>query len=290
MTSPIETQWFVNRLKQLNSKFGESYEKALKLKKSNESLEDLVAREGDNLSPEAKAAIKIAQEAYKKFPMSADPEPIIRFIDDLRDAGNRAQRFYGLTDDEMRRMDTDLGVAFFDRSTITPNSSTETMEAAKAAFNTDTLDGGAGDDVLEGGGDDDTLSGGTGNDLYLFGSGSGRDQIIETDATAGNVDTVRFAQGIRPEDIKVTRDHYNLYVEISGTTDRITLANWYLGNQYRIERVEFADGTAWDSQQLESKLVAGAASEGADYLVGNATGEVIAGFGGNDSIFGLQLV
>lgn len=131
MTSPIETQWFVDRLKQLNPKLGESYEKALKLKKSNESLEDLVAREADNLSPEAKAAIKIAQEAYKKFPMSADPQPIIRFIDDLRDAGNRAQRFYGLTDDEMRRMDTDLGVAFFDRSLIIPNIGTEIMEAVR---------------------------------------------------------------------------------------------------------------------------------------------------------------
>ncbi|MGH8488357.1 MAG: calcium-binding protein [Gammaproteobacteria bacterium] len=150
----------------------------------------------------------------------------------------------------------------------------------------DMLDGGTGDDVLEGGLDNDTLSGGTGNDLYLFGSGSGQDQIIENDATAGNVDTVRFAQGIGPEDIKVTRDHYNLYIEISGTTDRITLANWYLGDQYRIERVEFADGTARDSQQLESKLVAGTASEGADYLVGNATGEVIDGLGGNDFIFG----
>ncbi|MGH8488170.1 MAG: calcium-binding protein, partial [Gammaproteobacteria bacterium] len=119
-----------------------------------------------------------------------------------------------------------------------------------------------------------------------FGALHWQDQIIETDATAGNMDTVRFAQGIGPEDIKVTRDHYNLYIEISGTTDRITLANWYLGNQYRIERVEFADGAAWDSQQLESKLVAGTASEGADYLVGNATGEVIDGLGGNDSIFG----
>ena len=52
----------------------------------------------------------------------------------------------------------------------------------------DTIWAGAGNDILDGGEGSDTLRGETGNDTYIFRVGSGRDAIIETDTTAGNVD------------------------------------------------------------------------------------------------------
>jgi hypothetical protein len=38
-------------------------------------------------------------------------------------------------------------------------------------------------------------------------------------------------------------------VSIIGTTDKFTLSNWYLGNQYRVEQFKTSDGkTLLDSQ------------------------------------------
>jgi hypothetical protein len=41
----------------------------------------------------------------------------------------------------------------------------------------------------------------------------------------------------------------NLEVSIIGTTDKGTISNWYLGNQYRLEQFKTSDGkTLLDSQ------------------------------------------
>ncbi|MFM7367092.1 MAG: calcium-binding protein, partial [Sphaerospermopsis kisseleviana] len=47
----------------------------------------------------------------------------------------------------------------------------------------------------------------------------------------------------------LTRDQYNLYLTY-GTTDRITVPNWGYGADYKIQKVEFANGTSWDSAKL----------------------------------------
>ena len=52
----------------------------------------------------------------------------------------------------------------------------------------DTIWAGAGNDILDGGEGSDTLRGETGNDTYILRVGSGRDSVIETDRTEGNVD------------------------------------------------------------------------------------------------------
>jgi len=160
----------------------------------------------------------------------------------------------------------------------------------------DTLQGETGNDMLDGGAGNDSLQGGVGNDTYVFGRGSGQDVIADYDAIAGNIDTVRIASGVLPADVKVTRGADHLYLSINnadGTTDRLTLQNWFgtfqywlKGDEYKVEQVVFADdpATVWDVSVLST--LANAETEDADYIEGTAGADSINGLGGNDKIIG----
>ena len=123
----------------------------------------------------------------------------------------------------------------------------------------DYLYGDAGADTLDGGTGNDWLDGGAGNDIYLFDRGYGQDTINETSGT----DTVRFAAGITAADVFVWRDDTHYYFDLIGSDDRLTVDNWYSGSSYRIENVEFADGTVWNSTILNGKTTT--ASEYTDF-------------------------
>jgi Ca2+-binding RTX toxin-like protein len=112
-----------------------------------------------------------------------------------------------------------------------------------------TLTGGAGNDTLNGGAGADSLVGGSGNDTYWLGRGFGIDTITENDATAGNTDVARFEAGIATDQLWFAKSGNHLNVSIIGTSDRFTLNNWYLGDQYRVEQFKTSDGkTLLDSQ------------------------------------------
>ncbi len=110
----------------------------------------------------------------------------------------------------------------------------------------DTLYGYDGNDTLTGGSGNDTLWGDAGDDVYLFNRGDGQDLIVET----GGFDVLRFGTGIAPADISVTRSGNNLIVGLIGSTDRITIQDWYARAARQVERIEFADGTAWDTHTI----------------------------------------
>jgi Ca2+-binding RTX toxin-like protein len=105
-----------------------------------------------------------------------------------------------------------------------------------------TLIGGAGDDTLNGGAGVDTLVGGTGNDTYKLGRGYGADTVTENDATVGNTDVALFGAGVTDDQLWFTQVGNNLEVSIIGTTDKLVMQNWYLGNQYHVEQIKVADG------------------------------------------------
>lgn len=151
--------------------------------------------------------------------------------------------------------------------------------------------GQAGNDFLDGGSGNDFLDGGEGNDTYFFGRGSGQDYVTDYDTTVGNLDTVQIASGILPSDVTVSRDQLSLYLSITnpdGTTDRLTLSNWYWsgGDACKVEQVVFADGTVWDVAMLNT--LANTPTEGADYIQSTSGNDVINGLGGNDQIFGMD--
>jgi Ca2+-binding RTX toxin-like protein len=150
----------------------------------------------------------------------------------------------------------------------------------------DELYGSGGDDVLNGGAGNDYLNGGAGSDVYLFGRGARHDEIDDYNHEEGDLDTIRLDATVATEDIRVTRDDYNLYLAIDGTTDRISLNNWFNGDEFKAKQLEFSDGTVWDAAMLESLITVALGTEDYDVLYGREGAEVLSGLGGNDYIYG----
>lgn len=122
-----------------------------------------------------------------------------------------------------------------------------------------TLTGMDGNDTLDGGAGADKLIGGAGNDTYKLGRGYGADTITENDATVGNTDVALFDAGITTDQLWFQKVGNNLQVDIIGTTDKFTLSNWYLGNQYHVEQFKTSDGKVLLDSQVQALVQAMAA-------------------------------
>ena len=173
------------------------------------------------------------------------------------------------------------------------------------------FDGGAGNDTLNGGGGFDFLRGGAGQDTYLFGRGSGVDDI--QDVVAGEVDTIQMDAAISPDDVRVFRN-VNLGNDVGlvlalpnafyiGDIGPVNTSS--LGDQVAIhysslddlftKQVQFSDGTVWDGATLLAKSdplslsVPGMVLNGGtgdDTLVGGSADDQLTGFEGNDHLDG----
>jgi Ca2+-binding RTX toxin-like protein len=76
---------------------------------------------------------------------------------------------------------------------------------------------------------------------------------------------------------------------MSGTSDQITVEDYFLHSGYRIEQIQFADGTIWKATAINAWLASNNANvltEGADTLIGTAANDAIAALGGNDTVSG----
>ena len=113
------------------------------------------------------------------------------------------------------------------------------------------IDGTEADDVLEGTSVNDRLAGGPGNDTYVFGRGSGQDVIVDHDPDEVDNDSIRIGPDIAPSDVTVSRDGDFITLAISETSDQLSIL-WQPEAGYRIESVEFADGTLWSAVTLEA--------------------------------------
>ncbi len=122
--------------------------------------------------------------------------------------------------------------------------------AGKTLTGTFNLNGSMGNDTLAGGTGVQTLSGGTGNDTYLQVRGGGADTVVENDATSGNTDVLQFASDVARDQLWFTQSGNDLLVQIIGTTDSVTVKDWYLGSANHAEQIKAAGGgnTLLDSQ------------------------------------------
>lgn len=143
----------------------------------------------------------------------------------------------------------------------------------------DDIEGQAGNDELFGGAGNDTIYGGAGDDTYIFRRGDGRDTIIDSDSTVGNVDTIFFGSDIAPEDVVVKRSGNNLVLWIKDTTDAITVQGYYqsYSTAYRIERIQFDDGTTWYAADIEQQKIIAQVTEGDDVIYGTEQDDVLSG-------------
>jgi Ca2+-binding RTX toxin-like protein len=100
----------------------------------------------------------------------------------------------------------------------------------------DSLNGGLGADTLSGGLGNDTLVGDKGNDTYLFARGDGMDTIVDKDSTFFNSDALKIANA-KSNQLWFTRSGNNLNIAIIGTTDKVTIQDWYTSSANRVEKI-----------------------------------------------------
>ncbi|HED4431482.1 TPA: hypothetical protein R4346_000936 [Pasteurella multocida] len=122
------------------------------------------------------------------------------------------------------------------------------------SLNDDRLYGGEGEDYLEGGVGQDILEGGQGSDTYVFSKGHGQDIIEDYSFNHFDSDIIRFVDVNIPEKLWFSRRDNNLLITNLDTADTLTVNNWYLSQNYQIERIELSDGRSLGSSQVE-KLV-----------------------------------
>jgi Ca2+-binding RTX toxin-like protein len=120
----------------------------------------------------------------------------------------------------------------------------------------DVLWGSSGNDLLNGGQGNDKLSGGLGNDTYQFTRGDNHDTIREQDSSANNHDVLSFLHNINHDQLWFTQDHDDLRINIIGTQDQVTLANWYDGATYQVEEIQASDGLVLANNQLDQLVQA----------------------------------
>ena len=116
----------------------------------------------------------------------------------------------------------------------------------------DKLYGGNGNDLLVGGEGDDYMEGGSGNDTYIVGIGTGHDQIY--DAYGSN--TIRFTDGVKPEDLMVTYgSNGSVILTNRDSGDSVELLQFRRGLDYRNYQLVFDDGRTATISSSEPKLI-----------------------------------
>ncbi|WP_081729217.1 calcium-binding protein [Pseudomonas sp. URMO17WK12:I4] len=159
----------------------------------------------------------------------------------------------------------------------------ESNDTLQGLSGDDRLTGGAGNDLLEGGQGNDVLSGGVGSDRYSFKPGDGVDQIFDL---AGESNVISFQEGVSPDQLVVRRSGDNLLLEFIGSSDSITVSNFFAGAHTNISSIEFSDGSSIDSEALKALALIG--TDAAEELIGYESNDLIQGGKGNDRLQGLR--
>jgi len=157
----------------------------------------------------------------------------------------------------------------------------------------DVLLGGLGDDTLDGNSGYDTLIGGLGNDTYELVGWSDHDAVIESGAE-GEQNVLQFAQGIRPDQIRLERvgNHLVVHYDQSKAANSVTLQDYYtsaqdsVGKGYISELVFDTGRYTLSHFGLEALSTAIAGTDGNDVLSGFNSNDTLEGHAGNDTLAG----
>lgn len=129
-------------------------------------------------------------------------------------------------------------------------------DSLTGAAGNDSLLGGLGHDTLVGGTGNDTLVGDKGNDTYLFARGDGKDLIVDKDSTLFNSDLLKFSDA-KSSQLWFTRSGNSLDVAIIGTQDKVTIQDWFVSANNRVEKfVAGSDGKALSATKVNALVSA----------------------------------
>ncbi|WP_165940326.1 calcium-binding protein [Rhizobium laguerreae] len=167
---------------------------------------------------------------------------------------------------------------------------TMVLQQAGTASN-DVIDGFNIADTIRGGKGDDTLNGQGSNDTYLYARGDGNDTITDYE-NAGDDDRLVF-NNINASDVTLVRTGIDLKLVVAesaagvGDAGSIVLKNM-LDDYYArgVDKVVFADGTAWTRADFRTKVLQQASTDGNDIIDGFNVADTIRGGKGNDSLNG----
>ena len=119
------------------------------------------------------------------------------------------------------------------------------------------LTGNSAANVLTGGSGNDTLAGGLGNDTYRIARGEGQDRIAENDGTGGNSDSLLYGATINPLDLVLSRQVNDLRIAIHGSTDQVTVQNWYSApTTAQVETIQAGNGQTLLGTQVDQLIQA----------------------------------
>ena len=132
--------------------------------------------------------------------------------------------------------------------------------------------------VLNGGAGNDTLDGGAGGDTYIFGRGSGQDLVTDYEVgtwssrtvrtgifrrsrtewtfTPPPADVVQSDSSVASNQLWFRRTGNDLEMSVIGTSDRLTVSNWYLDAGYQVELFRAGDGKTLRNTQVEALVSA----------------------------------
>ncbi|OGB24019.1 MAG: hypothetical protein A3I66_17115 [Burkholderiales bacterium RIFCSPLOWO2_02_FULL_57_36] len=107
-----------------------------------------------------------------------------------------------------------------------------------------------------GNGASNILTGGAGNDYYVFGRGSSSDSIVDKDSVAGNTDVLFVQEGVATDQLWFRHVGKNLEVSIIGTSDKMTIKDWYAGGANHVEQFLTSGGKVLLDSQVENLVSA----------------------------------
>jgi len=160
----------------------------------------------------------------------------------------------------------------------------------------DKIIGGIFNDTIIGGSGNDKLQGGDGDDTYIFNLGDGKDIITERELSEpylirqDSFDTVKFTKGVNKDDVLLSRNGDDLIIKNKTNGDEITVKNhFFLSNRYyKINSIEFDDGTIWDEKYIDHNAVY-YGSDANDELSGYmGNDDIIKAGSGNDTVYGFD--
>ncbi len=130
----------------------------------------------------------------------------------------------------------------------------------------DSIYGGNSNDVMAGGAGADYLEGGSGSDTYQFSQSGGGDTINNYDTSTSSTDTLTLLDANR-ENIWFSHSGNNLVITVAGTTDQVTVTNWYGGTSYQLDTFTVS-GCALQNTAVD-QLVSAMAAYAVPYGAGN---------------------
>jgi Ca2+-binding RTX toxin-like protein len=113
--------------------------------------------------------------------------------------------------------------------------------------------GNASNNTLAGNSATNVLTGLGGNDTYLYSRGGGQDTVVDN---SGAADTMLFGTTINPLDLILSRQANDLRIAVYGSTDQVTIQNWYSGTTNQTETVQAGNGQHLANTQIDQLIQA----------------------------------